>query len=143
MYIVAKSRSFFRHDFIILLSFYLNWGLYDLQGWRLTNLFSLIKPVRLAVTLGSYLSVPPRVPPQGPTLGSWVPGPTLGSWVPLFRYTSKKDFWKLHSSFCSCCTDITDLFISIHLSPKYKISHDFSTKLIFHHFYNLVILPYW
>ena len=73
LYIVAKNRSFFRHDFLILLSFYLNLGLYDLQRWRLTNLFSLIKPVRLAFTLGSHL----RVPPQGPILASW---------VPLFRY---------------------------------------------------------
>ena len=30
----AKNRSFFRHDFIVLLSFYLNWGLYYLQRWR-------------------------------------------------------------------------------------------------------------
>ena len=61
MKIVAKNRPFFRHDFISLLSFYLNWGLYDLQRWRLTNLLSLIKPVRLALTLGSHLRVPPKV----------------------------------------------------------------------------------
>ena len=114
MQIVAKSRSFSRHDFIILLSFYLNRGLYDLQRWPLTNLFSLIKPVHLALTLGSHLRLPPqspilgfhlrdllqgpalepplgfhpRVPPQGPTLGSWVPVTVLGSWVPLFWYAS-------------------------------------------------------
>ena len=61
MKIVAKNRPFFRHDFISLLSFYLNWGLHDLQRWRLTNLLSLIKPVRLALTLGSHLRVPPKV----------------------------------------------------------------------------------
>ena len=71
-------------------------------------MFSVIKPVHLALTLGSHLRVPPegsnlgfqprvppsdpglgsylRVPPSGPTLGSWIPGPTLGSCGPLSPY---------------------------------------------------------
>ena len=41
-----------------LLSFFLNWGLHDLQRLYLTSLFSLIKPVCMALTLRSHLWVP-------------------------------------------------------------------------------------
>ena len=66
MQIVAKNRSFFRHDFIFLLSFYLNSRLSDLQRIYLASLHSLIKPVCLALTLVYHL----WVPLQCPTLGS-------------------------------------------------------------------------
>lgn len=55
---VAKSRLFFSHDFIILLFFYLKRGSHDLQRWYISDLFLWKKPVRLAVTLGSYHRIP-------------------------------------------------------------------------------------
>ena len=44
MYVFAKNRSCFRHNFIILLFFYVNWGLQDLQNrWYLRCLLGLRK----------------------------------------------------------------------------------------------------
>ena len=56
---VAQNKSFFCHDFIILLFLYINWGLHDCnKRWYLSKLFSREKTIRLTLALGYQFRVP-------------------------------------------------------------------------------------